>query len=111
VLEACKLRLRPILMTSFAFILGVTPMVYAHGAGAEMRVALGTAVFTGMLGVTAFGIFLTPAFFVLVERLKSMSVFRHRWVERTATALRWALALGFVRPLLTKVTRPASRSP
>src|SRR5205807_10106272 len=53
--EACKLRLRPILMTSFAFILGVVPLVIAHGAGAEMRRSLGTAVFSGMLGVRAFG--------------------------------------------------------
>src|SRR5262249_6200815 len=60
VLQACSLRLRPILMTSFAFILGVLPLVIASGAGAEMRRALGTAVFAGMLGVTFFGIFLTP---------------------------------------------------
>jgi multidrug efflux pump len=70
--QACKLRLRPILMTSFAFILGVVPLVLATGAGAEMRTALGIAVFSGMLGVTFFGIFLTPVFYVsirwLVER-------------------------------------------
>jgi multidrug efflux pump len=70
--KACKLRLRPILMTSFAFILGVVPLVLATGAGAEMRTALGIAVFSGMLGVTFFGIFLTPVFYVsirwLVER-------------------------------------------
>jgi len=70
--QACKLRLRPILMTSFAFILGVVPLVLATGAGAEMRQALGLAVFSGMLGVTFFGIFLTPVFYVsirwLVER-------------------------------------------
>ena len=59
-LEACRLRLRPILMTSFAFILGVVPLVIAEGAGAEMRRSLGLAVFSGMLGVTLFGIFLTP---------------------------------------------------
>src|SRR6185369_15026543 len=62
-LEACRLRLRPILMTSFAFILGVLPLVFASGAGKEMRRTLGTAVFSGMIGVTAFGIFLTPVFF------------------------------------------------
>ncbi|MBX3413266.1 MAG: efflux RND transporter permease subunit [Pirellulales bacterium] len=61
--EACKLRLRPIIMTSFAFILGVVPLVVGHGAGAEMRNSLGTAVFSGMIGVTFFGIFLTPIFF------------------------------------------------
>ncbi len=85
ILEACKLRLRPILMTSFAFILGVTPLVYAHGAGAEMRTALGTAVFAGMLGVTAFGIFLTPAFFVLVDWVASAPVFHNRWARGAAT--------------------------
>jgi hydrophobe/amphiphile efflux-1 (HAE1) family protein len=62
-LAACRLRLRPILMTSFAFILGVVPLVLAEGAGAEMRRTLGTAVFSGMLGVTLFGILLTPVFF------------------------------------------------
>ena len=61
--EAARLRLRPILMTSFAFTLGVLPLVIATGAGAEMRQALGTAVFAGMIGVTLFGIFLTPVFF------------------------------------------------
>jgi multidrug efflux pump len=67
--EACRLRLRPILMTSFAFILGVVPLVLAKGAGAEMRVALGVAVFSGMLGVTIFGIFFTPVFYVVVRWL------------------------------------------
>jgi multidrug efflux pump len=66
-LEASKLRLRPILMTSFAFILGVVPLVLAKGAGAEMRVALGVAVFSGMLGVTVFGIFFTPVFYVVIR--------------------------------------------
>lgn len=61
--EACRLRLRPIIMTSFAFILGVLPLVFAKGAAAEMRRSLGTAVFSGMLGVTMFGIFLTPVFY------------------------------------------------
>jgi multidrug efflux pump len=65
--EACRLRLRPILMTSFAFILGVVPLVLAKGAGAEMRVALGIAVFSGMLGVTIFGIFFTPVFYVVIR--------------------------------------------
>jgi multidrug efflux pump len=65
--EASRLRLRPILMTSFAFILGVVPLVIATGAGAEMRRALGLAVFSGMLGVTLFGIFLTPVFFYVIR--------------------------------------------
>jgi multidrug efflux pump len=64
--EACRLRLRPILMTSFAFTLGVVPLVLGHGAGAEMRQSLGTAVFSGMIGVTAFGLFLTPVFYYLL---------------------------------------------
>jgi predicted RND superfamily exporter protein len=67
--EACTTRLRPILMTSFAFILGVVPLVLAKGAGAEMRVALGVAVFSGMLGVTFFGLFFTPVFYVVIRWL------------------------------------------
>ncbi|MGH8231981.1 MAG: efflux RND transporter permease subunit, partial [Steroidobacteraceae bacterium] len=67
--EACRLRLRPILMTSFAFIMGVIPLVIASGAGSEMRQAIGIAVFAGMLGVTFFGLLLTPVFFVTVEGL------------------------------------------
>ncbi|WAH55761.1 efflux RND transporter permease subunit [Pseudomonas silvicola] len=67
VLEACRMRLRPILMTSFAFIMGVVPLVLSHGAGAEMRHAMGVAVFSGMLGVTFFGLLLTPVFFVLIR--------------------------------------------
>jgi hydrophobe/amphiphile efflux-1 (HAE1) family protein len=66
-IEACRLRLRPILMTSFAFIMGVIPLVTASGAGSEMRQAIGIAVFAGMLGVTSFGLFLTPVFFVTIE--------------------------------------------
>ena len=66
-LDACKLRLRPIVMTSFAFILGVVPLVLSEGAGAEMRRTLGTAVFSGMLGVTLFGIFLTPVFYYVIQ--------------------------------------------
>ncbi|HUY32902.1 MAG TPA: efflux RND transporter permease subunit [Pirellulales bacterium] len=66
-LEACQLRLRPIVMTSLAFILGVVPLVISEGAGAEMRRTLGTAVFGGMLGVTAFGIFLTPVFYYVIQ--------------------------------------------
>jgi multidrug efflux pump subunit AcrB len=69
VVEACRLRLRPILMTAFAFILGVVPLVIATGPGAEMRQALGTAVFFGMIGVTFFGLFLTPVFYVTLRAL------------------------------------------
>lgn len=75
--EAARVRLRPILMTSFAFILGVFPLVVAHGAGAEMRRTLGMAVFAGMIGVTVFGIYLTPVFYYfirgIVERLQRTS--------------------------------------
>ena len=69
VVEACRLRLRPILMTAFAFILGVVPLMIATGPGAEMRQSLGTAVFSGMLGVTIFGLFLTPVFYVAIRSI------------------------------------------
>ena len=67
--EACRLRLRPILMTAFAFILGVVPLVIAEGPGAEMRISLGTAVFSGMLGVTFFGLFFTPVFYATLRSI------------------------------------------
>ena len=75
--EAARLRLRPILMTSFAFILGVLPLVIANGAGAEMRRALGVAVFSGMLGVTLFGLVFTPVFYVLCRRLSLIRLKGH----------------------------------
>jgi len=68
-LEACRIRLRPILMTSLAFIMGVVPLVLSSGAGAEMRHAMGVAVFSGMLGVTFFGLLLTPVFYVVIHGL------------------------------------------
>lgn len=80
--EACRLRLRPIVMTSFAFIIGVIPLAIAAGAGAEMRRSLGIAVFSGMLGVTLFGIFLTPVFFSVIQGLSETRIF-------TAVATRW----------------------
>ncbi|HXX26177.1 MAG TPA: multidrug efflux RND transporter permease subunit [Pseudolabrys sp.] len=86
-IEAAHLRLRPILMTSFAFILGVTPLVWAVGAGSELRQTLGTAVFSGMIGVTAFGLIFTPVFYVVT-----------RWI---------ALHLARRR----EAAEPASRSP
>ena len=67
--EACRLRLRPILMTAFAFILGTVPLVIATGPGAEMRQALGTAVCFGMIGATFFGLFLTPVFYVAIRNI------------------------------------------
>jgi multidrug efflux pump len=68
-LEACRLRLRPIIMTSITFTAAVVPLMLATGAGAEIRNALGVAVFAGMIGVTAFGLFLTPVFYVALRRL------------------------------------------
>jgi hydrophobe/amphiphile efflux-1 (HAE1) family protein len=74
--EATRLRLRPILMTSFAFILGVTPLVWAIGAGAELRQTLGTAVFAGMIGVTAFGLVFTPVFYVIARWIAELRLWR-----------------------------------
>jgi multidrug efflux pump len=71
-IEACRLRLRPILMTSFAFIMGVVPLITSSGAGSEMRHAMGVAVFSGMLGVTFFGLFLTPVFYVIIRKLATI---------------------------------------
>src|SRR5690606_9151489 len=68
ILEAGRLRLRPILMTSIAFIMGVVPMVFSSGAGAEMRQAMGVAVFAGMIGVTIFGLILTPLFYYMLAK-------------------------------------------
>jgi multidrug efflux pump len=95
-LEACGLRLRPILMTSFAFILGVSPLVVATGAGAEMRRSLGTAVFSGMIGVTLFGIFLTPVFFFLIDRLSEARLFAAPAVRRLS-----ALPFRVISPAVT----------
>ncbi len=77
-LDACRLRLRPIVMTSFAFILGVFPLLIARGAGSEMRRTLGTAVFSGMLGVTFFGLILTPVFFNVVDAASGARFFQSR---------------------------------
>jgi multidrug efflux pump subunit AcrB len=74
--EATRRRLRPILMTSFAFILGVTPLVWAIGAGAELRQTLGTAVFAGMIGVTAFGLVFTPVFYVIARWIAQLGLWR-----------------------------------
>ncbi|MEN6406438.1 MAG: efflux RND transporter permease subunit, partial [Thermoguttaceae bacterium] len=98
-LEACHLRLRPIVMTSMAFILGVIPLLLAVGAGAEMRRTLGLAVFSGMLGVTLFGIFLTPVFFNVVDWLGSTRLFDSRpmrWIRFLTLEI---FALGFVLTL------------
>jgi multidrug efflux pump len=86
-LEASRLRLRPILMTSFSFILGVVPLVIATGAGSEMRRSLGTAVFSGMIGVTFFGIFLTPVFFYVISGIGEMPMFSTPRMRRLGFAL------------------------
>jgi multidrug efflux pump len=80
-IEASRLRLRPILMTSMAFIMGVVPLVMSTGAGAEMRQAMGVAVFSGMLGVTAFGLFLTPVFYVVLRRLTGNAPLKQHSVD------------------------------
>ncbi|HUY90424.1 MAG TPA: efflux RND transporter permease subunit [Pirellulales bacterium] len=96
-LEACRLRLRPIVMTSFAFILGVVPLIAAHGAGAEMRKALGLAVFSGMLGVTLFGLALTPVFFYSIDWLGESRVFGWSWLRRLSGFTLATLSLRPVR--------------
>src|SRR5207245_4777238 len=98
-LEACKLRLRPIVMTSLAFILGVLPLLFSTGAGMEMRQTLGTAVFGGMLGVTLFGIFLTPVFFFTIDWLGDSHLFASRWARRVKSITLDVFALRGVRRL------------
>jgi multidrug efflux pump len=97
--EAARMRLRPILMTSLAFILGVVPLVIATGAGAEMRRSLGTAVFSGMLGVTLFGIFLTPVFFYVIQGLGEMRSFASGVARRIGSPLAGGLS-GFAAGFL-----------
>jgi multidrug efflux pump subunit AcrB len=92
-LAACQLRLRPILMTSFAFILGVVPLLVTTGAGAEMRRTLGTAVFSGMLGVTLFGIFLTPVFFYVIAGFAEMPIFATARAQQVGLVLRYTLGI------------------
>ncbi len=110
-LEACRLRLRPIIMTSMAFILGVLPLLFAQGAGAEMRRSLGMAVFSGMLGVTFFGILLTPVFFYLIDTVSESSLFASPEV-RTAgrIVLLGVISLAFPPMLLVYAIR-SWRSP
>ncbi|HLJ92996.1 MAG TPA: multidrug efflux RND transporter permease subunit [Gemmataceae bacterium] len=93
-LEACKLRLRPIVMTSLSFILGVLPLIISHGAGAEMRRTLGTAVFSGMIGVTLFGLALTPVFFFTIDRLGESRLFASQIMRRTGAIALGVLTLG-----------------
>jgi multidrug efflux pump len=111
--EASRLRLRPILMTSFAFIFGVAPLVVATGAGAEMRHSLGTAVFSGMFGVTLFGIFLTPVFFYVIQGLGDLPVFSSPGMRRFGSALVLLLNILFLGlpALLPYLLRKAARRP
>ena len=87
ILEACRVRLRPVLMTSIAFIMGVLPLVFSSGAGFEIRRAMGIAVFAGMLGVTLFGLFLTPVFFTVLGNLVARFATRRRAIPAAATAM------------------------
>ena len=94
IIDAARLRLRPILMTSIAFTAGVVPLVLAHGAGAEMRHAMGVAVFAGMIGVTLFGLVLTPVFYWLVQRLAGHA--RSRAAERVSVSDMNAVAAALI---------------
>ncbi len=110
-LEACKLRLRPILMTSFAFILGVVPLLLGTGAGAEMRRTLGVAVFSGMLGVTLFGILLTPVFFYVIEGFidRRAAGAKHPRLFRRALTLPFRAAAAAVTGLAALTARALPR--
>ena len=101
----------PVLMTSFAFILGVVPLVYSQGAAAGMRHTLGVAVFSGMIGVTLFGIFLTPVFFYVVEWVSETSLFNNPWMKRFHDVSLDVLTLRFVPRLAHEywTTRPGKR--
>jgi multidrug efflux pump subunit AcrB len=114
-LEACQLRLRPILMTSFAFILGVVPLLAGRGAGAEMRQTLGIAVFSGMVGVTLFGIFLTPVFFYVIEGFAETRLFSSERAQQLGQVLRFtlgAITLGllWLPGVLARVLRRRRRT-
>jgi len=111
-LESCRLRLRPIIMTSLAFILGVIPLLLARGAGAEMRQSLGMAVFSGMIGVTFFGVLLTPVFFYIIDTLGESHFFASRLVRRIGAITLGIITLSYLwRPSRWKArssARPAS---
>jgi multidrug efflux pump len=108
-LEACKLRLRPIVMTSLSFILGVLPLLISLGAGAEMRRTLGTAVFSGMIGVTLFGLALTPVFFYTIDRIAGSRLFASRVMQRAGAIALGVLTLGSRRIFRTLAARSKSR--
>ena len=96
-LEACTQRLRPIVMTSMAFVLGVLPLVLSKGAGAEMRRTLGTTVFSGMIGVTLFGILLTPVFFFVIDWLSATALFNSPLLRRVNDISLGLLTMRFLR--------------
>jgi multidrug efflux pump len=112
-LAACQLRLRPIIMTSFAFILGVVPLMFSRGAGFEMRQTLGTAVFSGMLGVTLFGIFLTPVFFFVIDSRSQAKFFGTGLMQGLRRAGMYAITLALqglraLRPNRRRQATPAT---
>ncbi len=108
-LDACTLRLRPIVMTSLAFILGVVPLILSAGAGAEMRRTLGITVFSGMLGVTIFGLVLTPVFFVVIDWMGESKFFQSKAVRAISNGLMWIFTLGLIRFALAPVARRERR--
>ncbi len=110
-LDACRLRLRPIIMTSLAFILGVVPLIASHGAGAEMRKALGVAVFSGMIGVTLFGLALTPVFFSTIDWLSETPLFTSSRLRHIGDFCLAILSLRPVRRLYAFVKDRRIRSP
>src|SRR5262249_31214454 len=111
-LAACELRLRPIIMTSLAFILGVLPLLLATGAGAEMRRTLGNAVFSGMLGVTLVGIFLTPVFFFTIDWLSGWRWWHASHLDVVAGAVLGVISLRPLRhwkkPQAARIETPSS---
>ncbi len=110
-LESCRLRLRPIIMTSMAFILGVLPLLNATGAGAEMRKALGLAVFSGMIGVTIFGVLVTPVFFYLIDTLSESPLFRSRYVRGVGGVVLGILTLSYLwRPSRWRLASSAGKT-
>jgi multidrug efflux pump len=110
-LEACRLRLRPIVMTSLAFILGVLPLLLGQGAGAEMRRTLGITVFSGMLGVTLFGIFLTPVFFFVIDWMSEARVWNSPLVRWTNTLVLGTLSLRPLRQFARTLKQPVTPEP
>jgi multidrug efflux pump len=106
-LESCRLRLRPIIMTSMAFILGVLPLLNAHGAGAEMRRALGLAVFSGMVGVTLFGVLVTPVFFYLIDHVSESTWFSSPRVRQVGYVILGIVTLSYLwRPSRWQLQSP-----